>query len=615
MLERRRRSQLRLEPLVSVPARTTMTRRTRRVTFNIEANGPVSPRGPRRRRRRELLNPYAMHMPMMYNPMQAVNPWNFNPNNIVNGGNFMDRLTAGDFEGNYPFGGLDSFDMYSGESFEPPPQEPPIRSFKKNSGQQAIDDLKDILYGLETHLAAEKLRISEENSADMESEKETREDHKPPQDSQISVLTEFMSETVEKLNNYLTHHSQEQVLPNNHMDRMVAPPVLPPMMPPYILQLPIQPVIIHNADFLNSSNLNQSASDLEPSSMKRPYLERLPWLRKPRRRPPKTTDNVRTQNKGSSTDDLETLPKILEATKSKKMCNTFGTACQTCRDEGTTMWCPMECCRKCCGVVKSLDVIPIVKKMLPPNDPPKLDTFNPPPVEAPPPSQLSSEEEAEVEYPIKSSKKVLYRPASGSIYVAGTPPNSSLLTTCDCPSGGGNLTYSYVEEEEEEHQEENQSEDSIDEDDWSNNSRKELSEWEKEQQYHLQMEMTRRSQSTKNKRIQTDPSISDDSSSVEIIATTDKALSTSDINNKGRVKKPVLIFSVCKRSSIRRPYRMKSGHQSRANKVQFEKILQTEGVQVGPEMRSFGTNPIRLRSKESSSKKNQNPRKSSTSSD
>ncbi|KAH8328128.1 hypothetical protein KR067_004347, partial [Drosophila pandora] len=609
MLERRRRSQLRLEPLVSVPARTTMTRRTRRVTFNIEANGSVSPRGPRRRRRRELLNPYLMPMPMMYNPAQPVNPWgfNWNPNNLFNGDNFMDRLTGGDLEERYPFGGVDDFEMDSGASYDPAPQ-PPMRSLKKSDGQQAIDDLKDILFGLETHLAAEKLKCSEDSqTTNKESETEAPENPNPPEISEISVLTDFMSETVEKLNNYLAHHSQEQNIHDNHMDSTVTPPVVSPTTSPVqVLLLPVQPLIVQNVD---RSNPNSFDSEAESRPPKRQYINTLPWLKKPKKRPPKSSEYVRVQNRGSSTEDLDTLPKILEASKSAKMCNTSGTACQTVRDEGTTMWCPMECCRQCCGVVRSLDTVPRVQKMLPPSDNTKSNMFNPPQVAAPPPSQLSSEEEAEIEYPRKPIKHMLYRKSSGpSIYLADTPRGSNVVTSPDFQSGGGHLTYSYVEEEEEEREEAHPPEAFVDEDDWSDTDRKVLSEWEKEQQYQMQIEMSRRSLTMKNKQVQTDAYTSSESSSLEIIATTDKAISTTDISI-GRPKKPVQIFSICKRSSFRRPYRMKSGSQSEANKVQFEKTLQTEGVQVGPEMRSVGTNPLRLRRKESHSREKSKSRR------
>lgn len=266
------------------------------------------------------------------------------------------------------------------------------------------------------------------------------------------------------------------------------------------------------------------------------------------------------------------------------------------------MWCPMECCRKCCGIVKSVDNVPRAQRMLPPSGHTKSNSFNPPQVMAPPPSQLSSEEEAEMEFPRKRTKNILYRKGSGSIYLADSPPSANVMSSCDYQRGGGNLTYSIVEEEEEEQQEEEHPPEAFnDEDDWSDNDRKVLSEWEKDQQYHMQLEMSRRSLTTKNKQVQTDPYTSSESSSLEIIATTDQAISTTDISI-GRPKKPVQIFSICKRSSFRRPYRLKSGYQSEANKVQFEKIQQTEGVQVGPEMRSVGTNPLRSRRKESLSK-------------
>lgn len=300
-----------------------MTRRTRRVTFNIEANGSVSPKGPRRRRRRELLNPYLTPMPMMFDPAQPVNPWgfNWNPSNILNGENFLDRLTAGDLEAPYPFGGVDDIEMDSGVRYEPNPQ-PPTRSLKKTIGQQAIDDLKDILFGLETHLAAEKVKGLDDNATNKEADKEALEDQKPPEISEISVLTDFMSETVQKLNNYLAHHSQEHNVHDNHMDSVAGPPVSSPIQSPMqILLLPVQPLIVQNPS--NSSNPNTFESESESRPPKRQYVNTLPWLRKPRKRPPKSSEYVRVQNRGSSTEDLDSLPKILEATKSEKTCSKF----------------------------------------------------------------------------------------------------------------------------------------------------------------------------------------------------------------------------------------------------------------------------------------------------
>ncbi|XP_016946058.3 uncharacterized protein [Drosophila suzukii] len=540
MLERRRRSQLRLDPLIPTPTKTTTMRRTRRVCFNFEANEPLRTR---RRRRREFLHPYFMTYPPIYSPMQLGHPWGFDfcPNMYGNLFESTNRLNAGE-----------QYECNSQEALHTPEET------QNTSGPEIVHDLKDIFMGLDGYLQAEKVKLIEtckENTNTTESPENQSPD---PKESQLSVLTDIMCETISRLNGYIGNHSKQQEFqsalnPINQF-REGVPPI-------HVLQLPVQPLIVPS--YPSSENYPSSESFFQ----KKPQLERLPWLKeRKRKRPLKSTTYIHMQNQESSTDDL---PKILEASFSTN--NIPRTVRQSTKDAGTTMWCPMDCCRRCCGGVRSQEGFSPTQERTP-EDPEiayslrSTDDFPPPCLKAPPPS-IKSEEEI-------YDQGQYYQPKGESIYLLGSPQSSSYISSCDYRHEAGNLRYSFIEEEEEQ----------VDEDDWYQNASDKLAELEVEQDFFRQTQMT-----TKEQNLQTDPETSSDNSIVNIITTSDKALSTTEINPITN-REPMKIERICKKSSLKQRLKLKSGKST--HKVMFEKVLHTEGVQVQPEMRSTGTDPI-----------------------
>ncbi|XP_052851380.1 LOW QUALITY PROTEIN: uncharacterized protein LOC128261636 [Drosophila gunungcola] len=552
MLERRRRSQMRLDPLLPIPTGTTTMRRTRRVCVNIEANGS-GPLRSRRRRRRELLNTFFMTYPPAYDPMQLGHPWGFNfcPNELPNAyGNlfdFPDRLNAGE--------------QYE---YDTPPTE---------TGPQTVHELKDIFMGLDNYLQAEKIKLME-NNQERPISSENHEDEKLiPKESQLSVLTDIMCETIDRLNNYLANQSQKQECPSalNQINPLGGR--IPPVQ---VLQLPVQPMILQSLPPCPPCNYFAPSE----SCLQKKSSDRLPWLKeRKRKRPSKPAAYIHLQNQGSSTDDLEMLPKILESSnsagKTEKFSVPLHSQSQVMKDAGTTMCCSMECCRESCGTLRSREHLPptSMQRTLPkaPILPFSLLTtvgYPPPCVKAPPPS-IKSEDDLD-------DQERFYNPTGESI---GSPQASSYSSSCDYRHQGGNLRYSYIEEEEEQ----------VDEDDWYQSASNKLAELEVEQDYFQLMQKQRQITSK-------DLESTSENSFINVIATTDKALSTTELNTQN-AREPMQIERVCKKSSMKQPLGLINGSQKRNiaghHKVMFEKVKQTEGVQAQPEMRTIGTDPIR----------------------
>ncbi|KAH8412509.1 hypothetical protein KR009_002724, partial [Drosophila setifemur] len=543
MLERRRRCQARLEPWVPMPTGTTTTRRTRRVCVNIEANGSGSPRG-RRRRRRELLDPYSLPYSYVVNPMLQTSPGTYQwcGDSFYNSGYLQD---AGE-----------GFEEYHSQ------EEPPQKGFSKASGQQAINDLRDILNGLENQLETEEMKDNPgEEKPEEEAEPEAEGDNEEPEKSQLSVLTKLMCETIGRLNGCIFTHSPEL------QNRLPAPwmtnyPINgrgtpPPMqvLQPVILQTLPPPTPPANPHYY------LPPVEAESAPPKKPHLERLPWLKeRKRKRPPKMTAYIHLQNQGCSTEDLDVLPRILEASKSSmRSCN------QALKDASTTMWCPMECCEEYCGLVGNQKILPAD-----PGNPLPIGKGNfqvQPVPKAPPPSQQSEEE-------LIQEDQEMY------------PCSSSISSSSDYRQEGGNLRYTYMEEEEEEQEEWGDGEQ--DKDEWYRKASTKLARLEMEQEYL-------RLHNTKNKKLQTDECLSSESSSLRIIATTDQAVSTTELNELVSVEEPIKIARICRRSSIRKPQKPKSrrGKFLESNKVMFQIEAHSKAVQVAPTMRSIGTDSVR----------------------
>ncbi|XP_017134066.1 uncharacterized protein LOC108150420 [Drosophila elegans] len=561
MLERRRKSQMRLDPLLSIPTGTTTMRRTRRVCVNIEANGS-GPLRSRRRRRRDLLNTFFMTYPPVYDPMQLGHPWGFNfcPNELPNAyGNlfdFPDRLNAGE--------------QYE---YDSPPTE---------TGPQIVHELKDIFMGLDNYLEAEKIKLME-NDREKANSSENLEDEKLiPKESQLSVLTDIMCDTIDRLNNYLASQSQKQECPSalNQINPLGGR--IPPVQ---VLQLPVQPLILQSMPPYPSCNYFAPSE----SCLQKKSSDRLPWLKeRKRKRPSRPAAYIHLRNQGSSTDDLEMLPKILEASnsagKTEKFSVPLHSQSQLMKDAGTTMWCSMECCRESCGTLRREEELPStpLQKTLP--EAPMLPFsllptvgYPPPCIKAPPPS-IKSEDDLDDQERFNNS-------TGESIHLLGSPQASSYSSSCDYRHQGGNLRYSYIEEEEEEQ---------VDDDDWYRSASSKLAELEVEQDY-FQLMQKQRQITSKDQTLETYLESTSENSFINVIATTDKALSTTELNMQN-TGEPIQIERICKKSSMKQPIGILNGSRNRNiaghHKVMFEKVQQTEGVQAQPEMRTIGTDPV-----------------------
>lgn len=265
------------------------------------------------------------------------------------------------------------------------------------------------------------------------------------------------------------------------------------------------------------------------------------------------------------------------------------------KDTGTTMWCPMECCRGCCGVVRSQEYFHHVQDKPPeasevPSPMRITDQFPPTFLKAPPPTEDEMEGDPE---------KFYHLPSQSTYLGGGSPQGSSYSSCCDYRHAGGNLRYSYIEEEEEEKLQVDAEEE---EDEWYRGASHKLAELELEQEYFKEMEKQTLG-NTRNQQLQTDPDISSDNSSVNIIVTTDKAVSTTELSGLTS-REPVKIIRIYKRSSLKQRQRLKgSNHKGKSkcssHKVKFENVQPPEAAQILPERVTIGRNSMSsLRSRE-----------------
>lgn len=252
-----------------------------------------------------MLHPYFM----TYSPALGGNPWGYDwyPSESYYGyENFVDplnRLNAGEGYECDPVDGIIA-----------PEEETVQQCCCNNSGQKAISELKNILVGLESYLEEESAKKLENNVEPNPCE--VPEDPNP-QNNQLSVLTDLMCDTIARLNNYMSAHSKKEE--QMQMYQVRPPPIVPPFQ---VLQLPVQPLILPpmypNPPPMYPPNYS-SPLDSESSLQSKTHFERLPWLKeRKRKRPSKSVTYVRLQSRGCSTEDLDALPRILEASNSRE---------------------------------------------------------------------------------------------------------------------------------------------------------------------------------------------------------------------------------------------------------------------------------------------------------
>lgn len=555
MLERQRRSQMRLDTAAPIVNRTTTMRRTRRLSFNIEANGFVAPRSRRRRRR----DPFFIAYPPMYDPMQMGNQWGFDFST-----NAMPNVYGNIFP---PFNRLDAGERYEYDNVSSLPPEETCDTTKPHVGHE----LGDILLGLDRLLQDKKVEILEERH-EKSNTSDNNKDQTPSSEASHhhSVLTDVMCEAIDRINNYIGNYfkKMEMQASLNQINQLRGK--LPAIQ---VLQLPVQPLIVQSVPpFSSFDNYPLPENYIQKKS----HLERLPWLKeRKRKRLSKSTTYVHMQNQGSSTEDL---PKILEASNSPLKRNKLSEIQQTSKkDAGTTMWCPRECCRDHCGALRSQEVYSLGQENEETAVSSLTSTGYPPPcLKAPPPSIKSDEEGDDLgEY---------YHPTGESMYLLDSPLTSSYRSSCDYRQEAGNLTYSYMEEEEQ-----------VDDDDWYRSASNKLAELEVEQDYFKELEKAMLTTS-EDQTHRCDPEPNSENSFVNIIATSDMAVSTTELNGETH-RNPINIVRICKTSSLKKRNNAKSENQMEnspgTHKVMFENVQCNKGVQVQPNITSAGTDPIR----------------------
>ncbi|EDW54583.1 uncharacterized protein LOC6613695 [Drosophila sechellia] len=543
MLERQRRSQMRLDTAAPIVNRTTTMRRTRRLSFNIEANGFVAPRTRRRRRR----DPYFITYPPMYDPMQMGHQWGFD---------FSTNAMPNVYENIFPpFNRLDAGERYEYDTVNSLPPEETCDTTKPH----VAHEIGDILLGLDSLLQDKKVEILEEHHDKSNTSENNEDQSSSSQANHHSVLTDVMCEAIDRINNYIGNYFKQQEMQAslNQINQLRGK--LPAIQ---VLQLPVQPLIVQSVPPCPSFD---NYPFPENYIQKKSHLERLPWLKeRKRKRLSKSTTYVHMQNQGSSTEDLSSRNNLTEIQQTSK------------KDAGTTMWCPRECCRDHCGALKSQDVYSLGQENEETANSLTSTGYPPPCLKAPPPSIKSDEEgDDHGEY---------YRPTGESMYLLDSPRTSSYRSSCDYRQGGGNLTYSYMEEEEQ-----------VDDDDWYRSASNKLAELEVEQDYFKELEQKMLTTS-EDQAHRTDPEPNSENSFVNIIATSNMAVSTTELNAETH-RNPTNIVRICKTSSLKQRNNAK-GENQRVNspgihKVMFENVQCNKGVQVQPNITSAGTDPIR----------------------
>ncbi|XP_022214795.2 uncharacterized protein LOC111069179 [Drosophila obscura] len=526
MLEGRLRSQ-RLEPAVSRPTRTTTLRR--QVCVNIEANGSSPCMRQRRRRKRELQMPYPYPYPPILMPMDD-----------------FESQTKRDLHCGYPVTGgflfqhphWEQYPMERTKSGQEYAMYAPTlernnlaRSLYTNvNSTGSMDELKGIASTLENSLhnfltnaeTIESEPVHDGSSAPEESTRSRNYVSIGPQESKTQQLTDLMCDTIHRLNSFICSQTQigepqptynfglgpEGLKSHSHL---LHPSIM--MMVPAKSSHPIQPPV----------------ESTEASTQTRSSVVRTPWLRERRRKRLVRPTYIQLKNRGCSTEDLAMWPRILDAISninSRENHLQTQPSRKSMRDSGTTMWCPMECCRGYCGCAQLGQICHKSNEENGANLPPPLPTT--------PPPALPAQDEHDYEV----ASKCLYIANADSQSTIGSSIVSSSYTS-DSRSEGGmqktQLSVSYIEEEEQ-REEHPKRADKLD--DWYKSASKSLAELEQEQECYKAIEEQRSAQSTRNKRLQTEPVSSSASSEVNIRVTADMAVSTSDLN-ACRLQQPI----------------------------------------------------------------------------
>ncbi|KAH8249138.1 hypothetical protein KR032_006267 [Drosophila birchii] len=581
MLEPCRRYQSRLEPIAAAPTTrtTTRTRRTRRLCVNIQTNG-AGPLRSRRRRRCALPDPYYM---TSYPPVYETNPWmcaDWGSNEqFYSYGNFVNpvnRLYAGEEYGYAPANG-----------FIPPENESAPEFYGNNSGQKAAGDLRNILTALDGYFEEDSHM---ESKNDVEPDSSGIPEDQSTQNNQLSSILDRICDTIGRLNNYMTAKS------NNHEQMDIQLRALP--QPVQVLQLPVQPLILPPMPITNSSLCPSNYSyAMEPPvppcpTESRTYFDRptFPKERK-RKRPAKSISHVYLQSQSCSTDDLNRRPRVWEPSNYKMSSSMkFSSSVSTQDSEKPIEDYKIPSPRPICYCNKKTGSVRTLKRKKPSEDfkipsPVSVsDSSSPSSLRAPPPS-MKSEDDTDRNPEMDTDL---------SRYLVGTsPPTTSYSSSCDYHrSVGSNLLYSYVEEENEEQVHLEAGEEILDEDEWYRGTSQRLAELEWEQEYFK--ELQKQSQvSMRDKQQQTDDDSPRNNSKVNIRVTTDKAVSTTDIDGITD-REPVKIVRVYKRSSLKPRQRLTNNNQrerktKNGHKVKFEREPQ---LPMAPEIITIGRHPM-----------------------
>ncbi|EDW29307.1 GL18485 [Drosophila persimilis] len=366
MLERRLRSQ-RLEPTAPIPTKTTTLRR--QVCVNIEAKGSSPSLRPRRRRRRELLMSYPYPFSQMSMPMDYGQPQQL-------------HQAKGDLHYGY-FDPVESFLQYQnlgcpqmrmnsgqeyGMKYAPTlERNNRPRSFFTNvnsSGHQSasVDELKVIASTLESSLLQFLANESEPVHKELNKECVINPNYESggPQESKMQLLTDMMCDTIYRLNSFI---STQREIGGHKSPYMIPPHLLSQPQPTYNMGLGSEglksnSLLFHPSNMMaaNHNSRLPPVESTEASTQTRFSVVRMPWLRERRRKRLVKPTYIHLHNQGCSTEDLDLWPRILEAiTNINSGENHLKTehfeqqsSKKSMKDSGTTMWCPMACCRGYC---------------------------------------------------------------------------------------------------------------------------------------------------------------------------------------------------------------------------------------------------------------------------
>ncbi|EDW63897.2 uncharacterized protein [Drosophila virilis] len=455
--------------------------------------------------------------------------------------------------------------------------------------------------------------------------KEAAEDTTPQgeRDNQIKTLTDLMRQTMRKLDNYMTLQSAQQqqqqqqaqgsqLNMNSYLDLPRLTQYMKSSLPMTLVNslqqpaktrgkrlvkvMPVQPLVIMPAQTATAPAATPApAAPVEPPAKYR----------------------VRVRRKRPSSGKSTSKSQVAESCPASS-CQVEASG-QNMRDSSTTMWCPRDCCKHCCGVVtesktrlpKSPEPAPTPAPVAPLSIPIQLYAMGTRPslIEA---SSCPARMER---VPPALSKKPPTR-------LQGNKHNSDYEIGYDVDdeldrNRASKLSYAYIEEEEEE-QEQDRGEEEKHElqqpkqqrqrlpqklepepdpetetepeqsssDHWYNNARYSLAQLEKQESYFTNMELEQErereveaSGSTCNKLQQTDSCSTMDNSTdssltpTRFIATTDKSVSTNDMQQVLQAAKgpPVKIVRICKTSSMKsRRGKTPTKNKSKA-RVKFDK--------------------------------------------